>query len=407
MKKSLITLIAAGALCTSAIFTQNVDAATMRVSHNAYIYNAKAKRVGRRVLRKGRVVKTSGLKKIKGKYYWRVGRNQYVKKGNIAKKSSVITNTYTDNNVTKATKHQKDSEIYKPVATKSTDINIDNNPTVPSAKSAIANADSLPAGTKFSWDSSEPLELKAGGNNVNTVIVTYPDGSKDTVDVQYTYHGTNHIVLPKDYTLAGLKQSDTNPTSQMVSATDEGNRINNFISESVQDDKEKVNMLKLTADQKQEISEFALKMINEARSQLGQSAWHYDTNVQSLADDIAAKYQKDGRGIQDGDHYVSGIVAVAAKHGYDLEGLNQLEDMYGSTEDAPKTMTDLKKMAYDGVVSFLFNPSEFHHAADIMSGHTDGRWNSNLQNRPFAISFSRVDGWNSVHYIRIPSNVER
>ena len=68
-------------------------------------------------------------------------------------------------------------------------------------------------------------------------------------------------------------------------------------------------------------------------------------------------------------------------------------------------MTELKNLAYDSVIGFLFNSDEFNHAADITSGHADESWNSYSSSSPFAISFSRVDGWTSVHFISIPSNV--
>lgn len=395
MKKNIIPLIVASAILTiGTIATDTVDAATMHVTHNSYVYNAKGKRTKHKLLRRGKSIKTSGLKKIKGKYYWRIGKNQYVRKTNISKTVKRSVKNY-----------KKDNQIYKPVVTKNTDINLDNNPSLPDAKTVVENASSLPAGTKFSWDKDSTPEFKADGQNNGTVNIVYPDGSKDSVDIEYTYHGTNHIKLPKTYTLAGLEEADNNPTEQMNKASEEGDKINNFISESSQDDKEKLDPLHLTKEQEQTISKFALNLINEARSQLGRPAWYYSDDAQNLADDIAAKYQKDKRGIQDGDHYVSGIVEVAAKHGYDLDGVNQVEDMYGDTTDKPKTMTDLKGMVYNGITCFLFNTDEYHHAADIMSGHSDEEWNANTQNNPFAISYSRVGGWNSVHYISIPSNV--
>lgn len=391
-KRNIITLLAVSAMFATGVTTSQIaDASTMRLTHNAYVYNAKGKKTKSKLLRKGKTVKATKLKKIKGKYYWKIGKNKYVRKGNVGK-------------ITK--KHKKDNQIYKPQVTKNTDINLDNNPSLPDAKSVITNANSLPTGTKYSWDKDETPEFKADGNTEGQVNIVYPDGSKDSVEIDYVYHGTDHIKMPKTYTLSGLKEADNAPTAQMNKASEEGMKNNNFVSESAQDDKEKINALNLTTAQKQEISKFALRLINEARNQLGQSSWYYDNNVQSLADDIATKYQKDGRGVQDGDHYVSGIVEVAAQHGYDLDGINQLEDLFGDTSDKPKTMTDMKSLVYDGITSFLFNTQEYHHAADILSGHSDDDWNSHLQDRPFAVSYSRVGDWNSVHYIRIPSNVE-
>lgn len=388
MRKNIIKFLAASAVIVGGLsLGQNVDAASMKLVKNAYVYTAKGKKTHVK-LKKGKKVNTSGTKKIKGKKYYKIGKNKYIRTVNASKK-----------------KVKKDNKLYKPVLTKNLDIDLDSNPQLPSARSLITNASSLPDGTKFSWDKDDMPELKVDGNTEGTINIVYPDGSKDTKDVDFVYHGTNHIKIPNSYTLAGLKEADVEPTEAMNKASEEGEETNTFISESKQDDQEKIDALNLTSAQKKTISQFALRLINEARNQLGRPSWTYDDNVQSLADDVAQKYQKDGRGIQDGDHYVSGIVEVAAKHGYDLDGLNQIEDMYGDTSSKPKTMTDMKNMVYNGICSFLFNTSEYHHAADIMSGHSDDDWNNETMEVPFAVSYSRTGGWNSVHYINIPDNV--
>ncbi|WP_181566455.1 Rib/alpha-like domain-containing protein [Aerococcus tenax] len=51
----------------------------------------------------------------------------------------------------------------------------------PDAKAGIKDADKLPQGTKF--DFKEPVDTKTPGDKPATVVVTYPDGSKDEVPV--------------------------------------------------------------------------------------------------------------------------------------------------------------------------------------------------------------------------------
>ncbi|MDK8503413.1 Rib/alpha-like domain-containing protein, partial [Aerococcus sp. UMB1112A] len=51
----------------------------------------------------------------------------------------------------------------------------------PNAKDGIKDADKLPQGTKF--DFKEPVDTKTPGDKPATVVVTYPDGSKDEVPV--------------------------------------------------------------------------------------------------------------------------------------------------------------------------------------------------------------------------------
>lgn len=393
-KKHLLAFLSTAAVATTLFSSSTVvDAATMKLTHNSYVYNSKGKKTKHKLLRKGKKVKTSKLKKIKGKYYWKVGKNKYIRKANLKK-------------VKKGKKYKvPDDEKYEPIDAKNISINVDKDTTFPSAKDMVANHDKLPAGTKYSWE--EKPELTHDSSEEFIVNIKYPDGTTDQVLGEVKLYGVDSIKIPKGYTADELKKSEDNPTNKIIQASKEGNKENIYIAESEAEKKEKVDISNLTPDQKKRISEFVLKMINQAREQLGKSKWYYNNDVQSLADDIAAKYQKDGRGIQDDDHYVAGLVQVATEHGYDIGGVNQIEDMYGTPTDKLSTMYDLKAEAYDGVVAFLFNLDEYHHAADIMSCHNDENWNANTQNIPFAVSFSYVGGWNSVHYISIPHNVSR
>ncbi|MDU4671682.1 MAG: Rib/alpha-like domain-containing protein, partial [Finegoldia magna] len=56
--------------------------------------------------------------------------------------------------------------------------------TTPDAKSAIANVDELPDGTKFAW--LEAPDTSTEGKKPATVVVTYPDGSPQNVSVTVT-----------------------------------------------------------------------------------------------------------------------------------------------------------------------------------------------------------------------------
>lgn len=72
----------------------------------------------------------------------------------------------------------KDLEKYAPTgATLSLNVNA----SVPSAKSAISNASTLPTGTTFDW--YYPLSTATAGNNYEVVKVTYPDASYNLVPV--------------------------------------------------------------------------------------------------------------------------------------------------------------------------------------------------------------------------------
>lgn len=393
--KSIITFLAVSSLMTSAsiISSENTKAARVKLKHSAYIYNSKGIKTKHKILRKGTYVSIGKLKKIKTKFYYKIGKNKFIRQSNVTKYKN-----YT---------RKKDSVTYQPLVYRNLQINLDTTKKLPAAKSVIANIHSLPRKTKFSWDKNNKPVLKRDGKSNGKVVVTYPDKSKDVVNVTYTYHGKNHIKLPVNYTLSELKISDVSPTNNMIIAAYNGKNSNHFISESNKDDQEIIDYYHLTSKQKQKISRFALKLINEARKQVKRPKWKYTNSAQKLADDIATKYQQDERGAQDYEHYESGIAEVAAKYGYNSNGKNEFEDMYGIANAVPKTMTDLKRITYRGINLFLFNGKEFHHAADILSGHNHSYWNSTTKKSPFAISFSRVGNWNSVHYIRIPSNVKK
>lgn len=73
--------------------SQIVQAATSKkkLTKNAYIYNSKGHRTKAKKLRKGKKVKIYATKKIKGKKYYRIGKNKYVRTANFAKKKNNTT----------------------------------------------------------------------------------------------------------------------------------------------------------------------------------------------------------------------------------------------------------------------------------------------------------------------------
>ena len=93
-KKIIAAGLASVALLGTAATT--VSAAKLQLIRKTYVYNAKGKKT-KTVYRKGRKIKVLGTKKIKGKKYYRIGKNKYVLVKNFKKKKAtpkpVATNT--------------------------------------------------------------------------------------------------------------------------------------------------------------------------------------------------------------------------------------------------------------------------------------------------------------------------
>ena len=92
---SVATLLSVGAVGVNEVNsvannTSIVQAAVKKskLTHNAYVYKSNGSRSGKKVLKKGKTVNILGQKKIHGKRYYRIGKNQYVKVANFAKKVS-------------------------------------------------------------------------------------------------------------------------------------------------------------------------------------------------------------------------------------------------------------------------------------------------------------------------------
>lgn len=229
------------------------------------------------------------------------------------------------------------------------------------------------------------------------------------------------IKLPKGYTKSALlKAYKGKPSSSFIKASMKGMNDNNFsrvkLAESKKDNQTKVDPANLTASQKQELTKFSLRLINDARKDLGLKPWIYSKGAQKLADDIATEYQADKHGIQDGDHYVAGIVRACKNNGLNLDD-NYVEDMAGFAHlNGKMTMTEMKKNIYFGIKQMIFgytgateldrkNKSyyrEWEHAGDLFNtqgSKHDGDYNY------YGFSISKVGNVYSMHYVSVPSFV--
>lgn len=231
------------------------------------------------------------------------------------------------------------------------------------------------------------------------------------------------IILPKNYTRKELLQAFTGtPSVKFKKACLEGMDKNNFsrianLAENKRDDQTKINLNKLTIKQKQELTDFALKLINQARKQLDLPAWHYSSSAQKLAQDIAKQYTLNNKSISDQTgHYIKGITTATKANGFTgpLIQDNYVENMGGFLSNKTITMTQAKKKIYFILKQMIFGFAgnnenqrkdlnkylEWQHAASLFNtqgSKHDSDWDY------FGLSISKKGKAYTIHFICIPS----
>ncbi|MFH0579802.1 Rib/alpha-like domain-containing protein, partial [Streptococcus mitis] len=84
----------------------------------------------------------------------------------------------TSEEVEVVVKVREQKDTYTPEAKEQT---VDNG-TVPEARNSIGNIDKLPPNTRFEWKNGAPSTTEKG-DHPGTVLVTYPDGTSEEVEV--------------------------------------------------------------------------------------------------------------------------------------------------------------------------------------------------------------------------------
>lgn len=152
----------------------------------------------------------------------------------------------------------------------------------------------------------------------------------------------------------------------------------------------------MTPSEQRELSTFALRLLNEARRQMGTSQWSYNSHIQALANSVAVEYRKDNAGLS---HDVSAIERAFAENGITIYG-NECEDLEGSDYQnyAPYTITSLKHFIYYSMTDMMFGAGtkthviELFHAQDLLTdehGHDQ-----------FAASFNN-NYWEDIKQINV------
>ena len=408
----------------------NVDGKTRKAGKKTVLYTRSGKVIKNSKVRKGQKIKIyGGLVTIKGKKYYST-KYGYIKVSALAKKAPVVKpdNDASDNTSTPTTtKPVENNSNGSNGSTAGSNSNGSNATNSSASNSSSSGSTSVPTGNDSSSNntgsngsssnggssngsgstgsssnntnsnSSDNNSSNDSGSNGSDNNSSDSSGSNssdnNSSNSSETNYAENTIVIPKDYTWEKVSKADKEPIDENLRALDrassEGMKTNRFKSESKNDDEEIIDLNKLTKDQNIKLTNFFIKLLNSARTQLGLKEIYADPKNQKLANDIAAIYLRDRKfglvtDTEPTGHYVKGISEAAKKNGLNIED-NYIEDLSMNLQTAgpsdiykeKTSITQAKQFIYDGIVGMLFGGTtgndgtimegtEYHHARSLL-----------------------------------------
>lgn len=379
---------------------------TVTLTHNAFQYNSKGKRIkSLPTLKKGDSYFVLGTKYIKGKKFYRVDNNAYIKASNTVARtktsstpsndttvvanvndfnqsqpntnsvttsqvaqnqspsnntnSSVSVNTQTSSNSSNTNNSGSNSQVTNNThqnTANNSENNVKNN-TGSNSGSISSSKTNANANTSRNTPSDSNSSQKQNSQNTNA-NTNNQSTNQNTTD--NTPHTLNRLVFPAGY-LQAIKNSNFTMTPEIKKMAEQGMDMNVFHSESASDDNLQIDSDDMTPAQLQEINLFALRLINQARREMGtQQEWVYTERAQSIASRVAWLYEKHGKGISTW-HDQDALNQVDQE-----AGVHTAELLGGSSvtyhEDSLTNMTDLKRAVYNDIVAMLFSNQELEHA---------------------------------------------
>ena len=434
----------------------NVDGKTRKAGKKTVLYTRSGKVIKNRKVRKGQKIKVyGGLVTIKGKKYYST-KYGYIKVSALTKKAPVVKpdNDTSDNTSTptttkpvennsngsngstagsnsngsnatnsSASNSSSSGNISVPTGNDSSSNNTGSNGSSSNGSSSNGSGSTGSSSNNTNSNSSDNNSSNSSGsnssdnNNSNGSESNSSDnnssndsgssssdnnssdssgsnsGDNNSSNSSETNYAENTIVIPKDYTWEKVSKADKEPIDENLRALDrassEGMKTNRFKSESKNDDEEIIDLNKLTKDQNIKLTNFFIKLLNSARTQLGLKEIYADPKNQKLANDIAAIYLRDRKfglvtDTEPTGHYVKGISEAAKKNGLNIED-NYIEDLSMNLQTAgpsdiykeKTSITQAKQFIYDGIVGMLFGGTtgndgtimegtEYHHARSLL-----------------------------------------
>ena len=423
----------------------NVDGKTRQAGKKTVLYTRSGKVIKNSKVRKGQKIKVyGGVVTIKGKKYYST-KYGYIKVSALTKKAPVVkpNNDTSDNTSTPTTtKPVENNSNGSNGSTTGSNSNGSNSANSSASNSSSSGSISVPTGNDSSSNNTGSNGSSSNGGSSNgSGSTSSGSGSNDTnsnssdnnssngsepnssdnnssndsgsngsdnnssdssgsnssdnnsSNSSETNYAENTIAIPKDYTWEKVSKADKEPIDENLRALDrassEGMKTNRFKSESKNDDEEIIDLNKLTKDQNIKLTNFFIKLLNSARTQLGLKEIYADPKNQKLANDIAAIYLRDRKfglvtDTEPTGHYVKGIVEAAHDNGLNIDN-NYIEDLSMNLQTAgpsdiykeKTSMTQAKQFIYDGIVGMLFGGTtgndgtimegtEYHHARSLL-----------------------------------------
>ena len=215
------------------------------------------------------------------------------------------------------------------------------------------------------------------------------------------------------------------------------NKTNDY-KHNKEDEQHQVDLDHITADEYQEINEYAMRLINSVRSQAGRPNLVLNKDVMKMAQVIADKYNEDGRSNLDRKgHDYKAVNDTARQFGLDYDSTNSsqyYEDMsgwptnvegyishdkanldahnwYGWYVNSDPTivhtisMDYIKQNIYSDLAAMFFNDQEWDHAASLLN-IGDMNQDQDTKHYAFGMSISVLPHTNNVstHFLIVPDN---
>ena len=250
------------------------------------------------------------------------------------------------------------------------------------------------------------------------------------------YHNTFSAQVGRMQTW-GKNKSDYNKDMYQGSRETIENKTNDY-KHNKEDEQHQVDLDHITADEYQEINEYAMRLINSVRSQTGRPNLVLNKDVMKMAQVIADKYNEDGRSNLDRKgHDYKAVNDAARQFGLDYDSTNSsqyYEDMsgwptnvegyishdkanldahnwYGWYVNSDPTivhtisMDYIKQNIYSDLAAMFFNDQEWDHAASLLN-IGDMNQDQDTKHYAFGMSISVLPHTNNVstHFLIVPDN---